>query len=122
MQKPIGDACEGVALKYRGVCILLLMMLVTNSSVAQSKMQQASKVAILYSESLLLHDAGRQHPENPARLAAVVDYLKTDQALSVHITWPTFKLATHEMLKLAHTDDYISLVEHEIKALKKSYG
>lgn len=119
MQKPIGDAYEGVALKHITIaCILLLMMLVTNSSVAQSKMQQASKVAIFYSDKFLLHDTGQQHPENPARLAAVVDYLKTDQALSAHITWPTFKPATHEMLKLVHTDDYISLVEHETKALK----
>ena len=102
------------------VCVLWLMMLIANSGKAQRTIQEASKVAILYSDKFLLHDTGQHHPENPARLKTVVDFLKTDKALSPHLSWPDFKPATPETLKLVHTDDYIKLLAHEEKALKTS--
>lgn len=102
------------------VAVLLVMMVIAALSHAHANMQQSPKVAILYSDKFLLHDTGQQHPENPARLLAVVNFLKTNQSLSPHLIWPIFKPATHEMLKLVHSDDYIKLVEREIKALKNS--
>ncbi len=95
-----------------------LIMLDVNSSQAENKLQQTTKVAILFSDKFLLHDTGQGHPERPARLTEVVDFLKTDKALSPHLIWPSFKAANHETLKLVHTDAYIKLVESEVKALK----
>ena len=99
---------------------LLLTILLASVGSAQPQARQGAKVAILYCDEFLLHDTGQQHPENPARLIAVVNFLKNNQSLSPHLIWPTFKPATHAMLMLVHTDDYIKLVEEEVNALKNT--
>jgi acetoin utilization deacetylase AcuC-like enzyme len=113
--------CETFKSRFRPiaiVCAMFVMVQIAYSSTAQPRAYQVSKIAIFYSDKFLLHDTGQYHPENPARLAAVVDFLKTDKFFTQHLTWPTFKPATRELLKLAHTDDYIQLVTDEVKALK----
>jgi acetoin utilization deacetylase AcuC-like enzyme len=71
------------------------------------------KVAVFYSDQFLLHDTGPHHPENPSRLIAVVDFLKKDPFLSSKISWPTFKSASVDDLKLVHSTEYLALVEKE---------
>lgn len=102
--------------------LTLLLMSVTNmpSVFAGSKANtDAPKVAILYHEQFLLHYTGAHHPENPARLTTVVDFLKKSKTLATKIYWPTFQPAPREMLSLVHTPEYLDLVEHTVKSLKK---
>ena len=84
-----------------------------------AKAADAPKVAILYHEKFLRHDTGAHHPENPARLIHVVDFLKNAKTLASKIYWPTFQPASREMLNLVHTPEYLDLVEHTVKSLKK---
>lgn len=74
---------------------------------------QYKKVAVVYSDQFLRHDTGLHHPENPARLLAVVDFLKKDTFLSSKISWPNVKSAHIDDLKLVHSADYLTLVEKE---------
>lgn len=118
MQKHL---CETFKSLFRPITIfgvIFLMAQFQNLSNAQTKTNKVTKVAILYSDKFLLHDTGQYHPENPARLIAVVDFLKTDKLLSSRLTWPTFLPATRDMLKLVHTEEYIKLVADEVNALK----
>lgn len=78
----------------------------------QNTMSQ-KKVAVFYSDQFLLHDSGPHHPENPLRLTAVVDFLKKDPFLSTKISWPNFKSASIDDLKLVHSAEYLALVEKE---------
>lgn len=71
------------------------------------------KVAVFYINQFLLHDTGPHHPENPMRLTAVVDFLKKDPFLSTKISWPNFKSASIDDLKLVHSAEYLALVEKE---------
>jgi len=77
----------------------------------------APKVAVLYSPKFLLHDTGPNHPERPDRLGRVVAHLKGDQKLSAGLVWPEFRPATIEALEAVHSQDYLRLVEREIRAL-----
>ena len=59
------------------------------------------------------HDAGSEHPERPARYAAVMDRLETSGLLH-DLTRLEARCATDDDLALVHTREYIALVEREI--------
>jgi len=77
----------------------------------------APNVAVLYSDTFLLHDTGPNHPERPDRLERVVARLKGDKKLSAGLVWPEFRPATIEALEAVHAQDYLRLVEREVKAI-----
>ena len=71
-------------------------------------------VGIFYSDLFLLHDTGKNHPESPERLQAIV---KTIKSSSVHsqLQWPPFSEATPEQITRVHTPSYFQLVQKEIR-------
>jgi acetoin utilization deacetylase AcuC-like enzyme len=80
--------------------------------------QTAKPVAIFYSDQFLLHETGPNHPENPARLKAVIAQLHNNKTLATSLTWPAFKPATQHQLALVHTAAYLKLVDDETKLLE----
>lgn len=80
---------------------------------AETESTKNRKIAVFFSDQFLLHDTGPHHPENPLRLTAVVDFLKKDPFLSTKISWPNFKSASIDDLKLVHSAEYLALVEKE---------
>lgn len=109
----------------RALALSLLLMTIVNIqptfAVDPNKAQvgNSPKVAVFYHEKFLLHDTGVHHPENPARLINVVDFLKNAKTFASKIYWPTFQPAPREMLGLVHTPEYLDLVERTVKSLKK---
>lgn len=78
-----------------------------------------TRTAILYHDDFLLHDTGLQHPENPQRLSLVVKQLKTSPDLRKRLAWPSFKAADKATLALAHTPQYLDLVQRESQAVAR---
>ena len=76
------------------------------------------KVAVMYDERFLLHDTGPNHPERPDRLSVVINELKKNKSLSPFLVWPIFKKAKIKELGLVHTENYINLVENEVKRIE----
>jgi acetoin utilization deacetylase AcuC-like enzyme len=72
------------------------------------------KVGILYDERFLLHDTGPNHPENPERLIPVIRDLKNNDQITANTIWPNFQVATVEELSLAHSKEYIELVDRQV--------
>ena len=56
----------------------------------------------------LEHRPGPQHPESPARLAAVLEALKAPEFTAAQ--WREAPLGTLEQVRLVHDDDYVELV------------
>lgn len=104
-----------------GVCLYLIGMLPTHAETIDNqeghKKPNPMPTAILYDDKFLWHDTGPEHPENPQRLRAVINKLKTTPELSRRIFWPAFTPATHHDLQRIHTKDYIALVKREVDAL-----
>ena len=80
----------------------------------------SKKVAIMYSDQFLLHNTGKNHPENPERLSKVIYNLKNNILLSPYLVWPFVREATEPEIKLVHTENYINLVEKEVNLLQKN--
>jgi acetoin utilization deacetylase AcuC-like enzyme len=59
------------------------------------------------------HDLGRSHPEQPARITAILDRLESTSLLAQLHRLPG-RSATDEELALVHTRSYIELVEREV--------
>lgn len=59
------------------------------------------------------HDGGADHPEQPARFTAVVNQLKTTGLINRLVALNAWS-ASDDELALAHSRDYIALVEREI--------
>ena len=78
---------------------------------------EINKVAILYSDMMLEHKTGENHPEKPERLSSAVSAVKKNKALSKHFIWPAISKASNDHIRLAHTDDYINLVKSEVERL-----
>ena len=78
---------------------------------------ESNKVAILYSDVMLEHRTGENHPEKPERLSSAVSAVKKNKALSKHFIWPAISKASNDYIRLAHTDDYINLVKSEVERL-----
>lgn len=79
---------------------------------------QAKRIAVLYSPTMLSHFTGDGHPERPARLSSVVDYLK-QQPVNQQLLWPEFKPANDQTIALVHSPDYLSRVKQEVSVLKQ---
>ncbi|MFH1619560.1 MAG: histone deacetylase [bacterium] len=79
----------------------------------------APKVAVLYSEKFLLHDAGADCPETPERLKAAVARIKGDEKLSAGVVWPKFEPAPIESIEYVHTPAYVKQVKKDIEEGKR---
>ena len=99
------------AMNLQSVYIILLMTIAINCSA------ESNKVAILYSDVMLEHRTGENHPEKPERLSSAVSAVKKNNALSKYFIWPAITKASNDYIQLAHTDDYINLVKNEVERL-----
>ena len=77
-------------------------------------------VGIFYDERFLLHDTGPNHPESPERLIPVIRDLKKNDQIMSNTIWPNFDTATVEELNLAHSKEYIELVDRQISQLNNN--
>ena len=98
-------------MNLQSVYIILLMTIAINCSA------ESNKVAILYSDVMLEHRTGENHPEKPERLSSAVSAVKKNNALSKYFIWPAITKASNDYIQLAHTDDYINLVKSEVERL-----
>ena len=96
-------------------CLLIIIGAFSNISSANDK-----KVGIFYDERFLLHDTGPNHPENPERLIPVIRDLKNNDQITSNTVWPNFEVATAEELSLAHSKEYIELVDRQVSQLKNN--
>ena len=94
----------------------LILFFATNNPTADNLHKQ-NKVAVIYSDQFLLHDTGKNHPENPDRLISVVENLIVNPLFKDSLIWPKFNPASLEQLQLIHSKNYIKKVEHETSLL-----
>ena len=94
----------------------LILFFATNNLIADNLHKQ-NKVAVIYSDQFLLHDTGKNHPENPDRLISVVENLIVNPLFKDSLIWPKFNPASLEQLQLIHSKNYIKKVEHETSLL-----
>jgi len=73
------------------------------------------KIAIFSHPDCLMHDTGPLHPENPARLTAIMDGLKSCDFIN-KLDFISAPLGTREQILLVHTAKYLELVERSIPA------
>ena len=79
------------------------------------------KTFIMYDQICKTHLAGSGHPENPARLDAIVSALQNmDQSL--HLMWQSPEPAREEDLLSNHEDHYVDLVRDSVAAGRHSLG
>ena len=97
------------------LCFSFLLGTFSNISFANDK-----SVGIFYDERFLLHDTGPNHPENPERLIPVIRDLKNNDQIISNTIWPNFQAATIEELSLAHSKEYIELVDRQVSQLNKN--
>jgi len=95
----------------------LVMIIGTLSNISSAN---EKKVGIFYDERFLLHNTGAGHPENPERLIPVINALKKNDQIISNTIWPSFNEATNDELELAHTKEYIELVNRQISQLKNN--
>ena len=95
--------------------LVMIIGILSNTSSANEK-----KVGIFYDERFLLHNTGAGHPENPERLIPVINALKKNDQIISNTIWPSFNEATNDELELAHTKEYIELVNRQISQLKNN--
>lgn len=62
--------------------------------------------AVLYDERFLEHDTGPMHPERPARLRAIVDWLQQGQRLWDFVDHPSFEPADLSVIHTIHAPAY----------------
>lgn len=92
---------------------LVITSLLTSSVSSIAK----STIAILYDDIFLEHNTGSGHPERPERLLDIIDTLKNNPDYKYNLVWPKVRKANNEEISLVHTEEYIQLVENEIRAL-----
>jgi len=102
------------------ILLLSIILLFTANSLIAENLNKKNKVAVMYSDQFLLHDTGKNHPENPSRLLSVVEDLISNPLLKPYLIWPKFTPATTDQLQLAHTKDYIKTVGLETDLLKNN--
>ena len=102
------------------ILLLSVILLFTANSLIAENLNKKNKVAVMYSDQFLLHDTGKNHPENPRRLLSVVEDLISNTLLKPYLIWPKFTPATTRQLQLAHTKDYIKTVRLETDLLKNN--
>lgn len=70
------------------------------------------RLAYLFDPLFLEHDPGNQHPESPARLRAIQDYL-VERDIFSRVDLKSCQPATKDHLKLIHSESYIdSVLKH----------
>jgi acetoin utilization deacetylase AcuC-like enzyme len=69
-------------------------------------------IPIIYSEKFLEHQTGYMHPEQPDRLTAIVDKLKSSK-IADRLEWiePSSSRNAIEAIELVHSKNYIDLVK-----------
>ena len=98
--------------KKVAVCTTFLLSCIgTNSVIAKTP------VAILYDDIFLEHNTGSGHPERSERLIDIIHSLKQNPDYKYNLVWPKVRKATNKEIALAHSNEYINLVENEIRAL-----
>ena len=97
--------------------LLSLILLFTANSLIAENLNKKNKVAVMYSDQFLLHNTGKNHPENPDRLISVVENLVAHPLLKTSLIWPKFNPASIEHLQLVHSMNYIKTVEYETSLL-----
>ena len=97
------------------LCLFYFIFTSINTTFANDK-----KVGIFYDERFLLHDTGPNHPENPERLIPVIRDLKNNDRITSNTVWPNFEVATVEELGLAHSKEYIELVDRQVSQLNNN--
>ncbi len=98
------------------ILLSLVLLFITNNLIADN-LHKINKVAVIYSDQFLLHDTGKNHPENPDRLISVVENLIVNPLFKDSLIWPKFNPASLEQLQLIHSKNYIKKVEHETSLL-----
>ena len=69
---------------------------------------------VIYSDEFLNHDTGSFHPEQPARLTAIVNALKAApwaEKIAWHLPTPVEVRSLGSLLQQVHTQEYIELVQ-----------
>ena len=98
---------------YNNLIILLLAVTINCSA-------ETDKVVILYSDVMLQHNTGANHPEQSSRLSSAINAVKKNKNIAKHLIWPKIKTATDANIQLAHTNEYISLVKSEVSRLEEN--
>jgi acetoin utilization deacetylase AcuC-like enzyme len=98
-------------MNLQSIYIILLMTITINCSAANNT------VAILYSDMMLEHRTGENHPEKPERLSSAMSVVKKNNTLSKYFIWPTITKASNDQIRLAHSNNYINLVKNEVQRL-----
>ena len=102
------------------ILFLSIILLFTANSLIAENLNKKNKVAVMYSDQFLLHDTGKNHPENPSRFLSVVEDLISNPLLKPYLIWPNFTAATTDQLQLVHTKGYIKTVGLETDLLKNN--
>ena len=97
--------------------LLSLILFFATNNLTADNLHKQNKVAVIYSDQFLLHDTGKNHPENPDRLISVVENLIVNPLFKDSLIWPKFNPASLEQLQLIHSKNYIKKVEHETSLL-----
>ena len=64
---------------------------------------------IFYSDDCIAHDMGQGHPEQPARIEVIRQYLE-NSPLASDLSWCEPALASRDDLYLAHSKDYVDYI------------
>jgi len=88
--------------------------LVRCSSSAAAEIFSSKKLPVIYSDKFLQHDAGRPHPERPARVAAIKQRLNEDEEISESVSFHEPSADENTTLKFiseVHYEDYVDQVK-----------
>jgi len=97
--------------------VVVYVLSITSLLLIHNALMAKTPVAILYDEIFLEHNTGLGHPERPERLFEVIDTLKNNPDFKYDLVWPKVRKASNSEIALAHSEQYIQLVENEIRAL-----
>lgn len=104
--------------QYAWMHLLCISMLLSSSVLAATDhirldSERQARVSVLYDARFELHDTGPGHPEQPARVRAIVERLQHQPALAPYLRWPAFAAATRTDLLRVHTASYLDLLATE---------
>ncbi len=97
--------------------VVVYVLSITSLLLIHNALMAKTPVAILYDDIFLEHNTGSGHPERPDRLFDVIDTLKNNPDFKYDLVWPKVRKASNSEIALAHSENYIQLVENEIRAL-----
>jgi acetoin utilization deacetylase AcuC-like enzyme/formylglycine-generating enzyme required for sulfatase activity len=116
----INDTClASDAIGFR--CVRKLGAVLPVSEANQTSLQQepnmptdapAPKTGFLYDDIFLRHDTGAGHPEQPARLTAIVKHLEQSASNTQLLMLGPPKPATQQWLATVHTTEYVQRAQN----------